>query len=338
MGDSSNAAAPEFSAVGATSPDGSNAFPGDELIRGLTSRPRMIPNKYYYDETGVLLFDMLCRQPEYYLMTAETELLHRHAAEIGRISGRCDIIDLGCGSATKAPILLSALGSHTERMHYTAFDLDGNIVGRAIDCLSALFPLLSFNSIVASYDQGIHRLPASTGRRLFLSLGSSFTNLWDHEVKNLLQSIWSASSSGDLLLIGVDLVKPAGIVEAAYNDAMGIAAQTNLNVLKHINRRFGADFDPTRFQHHSIYNEAAGRGESHLRSVVRQAVRIAQLDFSLHLDSGELILTEIERKYRREDLRRKVEASGFSCHTDWVHERYQYGLFLFERVEAGASS
>lgn len=308
-------------------------FDSAQLVHCLKSTPKKIPNIYYYDDNGIKLYYKLCRQPEYYLMKSEHALLRHYSSKIAEIADNCDMIELGCGDVTrKVCLLLRAMDSTSVRRSYYPIDINKWILRRSCLVLNRSFPSLEIHGIVGRYEHALAKVPTPFGPRLVVCLGSSITNLDDPELASLLKCTHNALGCGDHLLVGVDLHKPPQFLKTAYNDANGVAAETNMNVLDHINRRFVADFDRRNFMHHTIHNTQRKRMESHLRSKRKHNVILQKLEMEIRLEKGELILTEIERKLDLGDLKELFLACKFKHEYSWLDDKAKYGLCLFSKL------
>src|SRR5687767_4481191 len=242
-------------ALGAREPDGA------DVVRGLGARPRTLPPKYFYDAQGSRLFDRITTLPEYYLTRTEQLILSDCARRLGTLMGAADLIELGAGSARKTRLVIGALLEQTALkapMLYVPIDVSEAALEEGAAGLVAAFPRLSVSGLVATYEAGLAELPPRVApRRLMMFLGSTIGNLDGAETAEFFAAVARALEPGDALLLGFDLAKTPGIIEAAYNDAQGVTAAFNLNMLRHLNRRFDGDFDLGRFQHRAFFNTEA---------------------------------------------------------------------------------
>ncbi|HKY03969.1 MAG TPA: L-histidine N(alpha)-methyltransferase, partial [Blastocatellia bacterium] len=251
----------------------------EDVRRGLTTRPKAMPPKYFYDDLGSALFEAICRVPEYYLTRAETELLTRHADEIVRsIEGPVRLIELGSGSAEKTRFLIEAMLERQSELHYLPVDISDVSLERSSAELLQSFAGLRITAYAADYFTALDALARNerddTGRSVVLFLGSNIGNFDPDESVHFLRQVRRVLARGDGLLVGADLKKPAEVLVPAYADALGVTAAFNLNLLVRINRELGATFDVTKFEHRALYDEPAGRVEMHIVSREPQRVRI----------------------------------------------------------------
>jgi L-histidine N-alpha-methyltransferase len=280
-----------------------------ELREGLLSRLRRLPSTYFYDAAGSALFERITRLPEYYLTRAEDALLQRRAREIADATRPEEMVELGAGAAAKTRRLLDALRAEGTLRRYVPVDVDASMVERVAEDLSRRYPGLAVRGAVLDFAAGPLPLPRH-GRRLLALLGSTIGNFAGEDAVVLLQRLARLLHPGDSFLLGVDLVKDPAVLHAAYNDAEGVTAAFNRNLLQVVNRRFGADFDPHAFEHLALWNGRARRIEMHLVSTRRQTVRVRALGLTLPLRRGERIRTEVSCKYTRRSLARLLGRAG----------------------------
>ncbi len=283
----------------------------EDVRSGLLHAPRRLPPKYFYDETGSTLFDRICDLPEYYLTRAESTLLARHAGEILAASRPAEMLELGSGASRKTRYLFDACEGGALRPLYRPFDVCASMLRRAAASLRMEYPWLEIEALAGDYMAGLGRLPAPRGPRLVVFLGSTLGNLDDRQAGAFLAELRGIMQAGDSLLLGVDRLKAARDLHAAYNDGDGLTARFNLNLLQVLNRRLHADFDPQAFEHHASFNPHHARMEMYLLARRDQRVHIADLGVRLELLEGESILTEISCKYTRERIDGLLEAAGF---------------------------
>jgi L-histidine Nalpha-methyltransferase len=299
----------------------------EDVRRGLGSKPKWLPPKYFYDEHGARLFEAICDTPEYYPTRVEQALLERIA---GDVIARCrptDVVELGSGSARKTRILLEAVGRLLGAGRYVPFDVSEKMLRESSRALLERFEWLRVHAVVGDFDHDLGRLPAGE-RRLFLFLGGTIGNFHHGEDAEFLSRIARVLGPGDHLLLGTDLVKDHAVLNAAYNDEAGITAEFNKNVLAVINRELGGRFDLEDFEHVACYEPSAARIEMHLRARRELVVRIQALDLAVHFEAGETILTEISRKFTPESVSRLLEAAGLDLRGWFVPEDGAFGLSL----------
>ncbi|HSP34736.1 MAG TPA: L-histidine N(alpha)-methyltransferase [Thermoanaerobaculia bacterium] len=293
---------------------------GDDIRAGLTAARKSIPSRYFYDDLGSALFEAICHLPEYYLTRAEAESLGRSARDIAAAAGEVvRIIELGSGSATKTRMLLDAL--HPEV--YVPVDIDGNVLQKAGRELTAEYPSLRVDAVCGDFSDPARALDGliGDGRTLVIFLGSTIGNFAPRAATALLRDVRRVLRVGDAFLLGADLAKSKQVLDAAYDDALGITAAFNLNLLLRINRELGAHFDLRGFAHRAFYDEDERRIEMHLVSVREQSVRIDALDVDIVFREGETIHTENSYKYGEDDLARMAAESGFEIAGTYTDSR-----------------
>ena len=289
----------------------------EDVRRGLGTRPRSLPPKYFYDAAGSRLFEQITRLPEYYPTRVEEALLATLASPLMRALEPRDLVELGSGFSLKTQRLLAARGGGALR--YTPVDVDETTVAASAKRLLEEDPGLEVHAVVGDFERHLVHVPAPSGRRLVLFLGSTIGNLDAPARQALLLQIRGLLRRGDRLLLGVDLVKGVAVLEAAYNDAAGVTAEFNRNILRVVNRGLGADFRPEAFRHHAWYNAAERRIEMHLVADTAQTVHVRSLDLTVHLEPSETIWTESSYKFTRASTRAMLEAAGLrldAWHTD----------------------
>lgn len=289
-----------------------------EVIDGLTQSPKSLPCKFFYDERGSQLFHEICNLPEYYPTRTELSLLQQHGEEIGQLLGRCVLIEFGSGSNQK----IRALLENIEAVAYMPVDISREFLLQSSIELATEFDDLDVMPVCADYAQTLalpNYPPAPKIKRIGFFPGSTIGNFDETEAVAFLQQ---AAQSVDGLLIGVDLKKDPETLNAAYNDAAGVTAAFNLNLLARINRELSGNFDLTRFTHQAQYNASAGRIEMHLVSECAQIVSVAGKRISFR--DGERIHTENSYKYSLSEFAQLAERAGFASEKTWVDEE---GLF-----------
>jgi dimethylhistidine N-methyltransferase len=293
----------------------------DEVLRGLQSLPKSLPPKLLYDARGARLFERITTLDEYYLTRAEVETLTARAAEISELAGaRCALIEYGAGSGTKARILLDAMDQPAA---YVPIDVSADQLARQSREISARYPRLAVRSVCADYTDRFVLPPLPPhARRLAFFPGSTIGNLRPTEATVLLQRIRHTVGPTGALVLGVDCLKDAMTLEAAYNDRRGVTAAFNLNVLLRLNRELGADFDLAQFRHRAWFNAAAGRIEMHLESLTAQTVHVAEVPIGF--SRGETIWTESSYKYNRPQLDSIAAAAGFSIDHVWTDRQHRF--------------
>jgi len=309
-----------------------------DVRAGLTATPKTLPPKYFYDERGSELFDEITRLPEYYLTRAETQILRGRAGEIADLS-RCEsLVELGSGTSAKTGILLRALRAAGTLHEFMPLDVDPAVLADATKALEAQYPGLRIVPFVGDFERDLGAIPAADGRRMIAFIGSTIGNLEPASRGTLLGEIAAVLQPGDTFLLGTDLVKDAGCLWRAYNDAVGVTAEFNRNILRVINRELAADFDVDEFEHVAIWDQASSWIEMRLRSVREQTVTVGDLGLTVHFAAGEEMRTEISAKFRRDQIRAELAAAGLETVRFWTDSGGDFGLTLARRAGHAASA
>lgn len=304
---------------------------GADIVAGLTATPKTLPSRYFYDDRGSDLFEQITDLPEYYLTRTEEAILAESAGEIAALTGDCELIELGSGSSRKTRTLIEAYTDGGRQVRYMPIDVSAGILKSSAEALLDDYPEIEVWGLVGTYEDALAGLPErDLPRRMALFLGSTLGNMSDPETEEFLSHVRSALDDREYFLVGTDLQKPVEIIEAAYNDAAGVTAAFNLNILNHLNRRFDGDFDPARFAHRAFYNREHDRIEMHLESLARQTARLRALDLTAVFDEGETVRTEISRKFDLAKLRARFAAEGFAPIKSWSDPDRHFALSLFQ--------
>jgi dimethylhistidine N-methyltransferase len=291
----------------------------DEVLRGLTTHPRRLPPKLFYDAAGSHLFEQITETPEYYPTRTERGILKKYSGEIIRQAGNnLTLVELGAGSASKTQVLIEALLRRQLRADFYPVDVSSSALQGALATLNGHFPRLSVKPIVADYTHRLPELRALAGRKLVLFIGSTIGNFEPDEAMAFLKSVHRSLQPGDALLIGFDLIKDASVLYAAYNDTLGVTAAFNKNMLVRINRELGGSFDIDAFEHVALWNRRKSRIEMHLESVYEQTVWVEDLERGFHFDRGERIHTENSYKFNAGSIARLLRRSGFKLEKRWT--------------------
>ncbi len=295
----------------------------DAIREGLLRQPKSLPFTYFYDEIGSALFDQICALPEYYLTRTEDSILRGHAQEmVEGWSSPPTLIELGSGSAEKTRRLITAAISRYHRLHFIPIDVSGSALEDSAKRLIRSFPALRVTGFVGDYHTALAEIRARVREpKLIVFLGSSLGNYEPEAAVALLAKIAGVMNPDDRLLLGTDLVKDATVLERAYDDAQGVTARFNRNLLVRINREFRADFAIDCFRHRAVYRPQLGRVEMHLVSRICQTVTIPGAGLKVAFDENESIHTENSHKYEREGLASMAERSGFVEESAWTDQK-----------------
>ena len=283
----------------------------DDVRAGLLEAPRELPPKWFYDERGCELFERITRLPEYYPTRREREILVREAATIAELSGADTLVELGSGTSEKTRLLLDALAGAGTLGRIVVFDVSEPTIRTAVAALAGEYQGVEVAGVVGDFDHHLDCLPGG-GRRLVAFLGSTIGNLRPRQRKRFLADVASQMAPGDGLLLGTDLVKSRTRLEAAYDDAAGVTAEFNRNVLSVLNRQLDADFDVERFSHVARWDADEEWIELGLRSHGDQTVSIPGAGLTVELAAGEVIVTEISAKFRPAGVESELAAAGLS--------------------------
>ncbi|MEA5582153.1 L-histidine N(alpha)-methyltransferase [Nodularia harveyana UHCC-0300] len=305
---------------------------GSDVIQGLTQTPKTLPTKYLYDDRGSELFEQICELPEYYPTRTETKILQQYAGEIARITGPCELVELGSGSSTKTRIILDAYEQLGYPMLYVPIDVSAGILETSARQLLADYPSLKVHALAGTYELALAKiLPSELPSRMIAFIGSTLGNLKPQECDIFLSQITNSLEVGEYFLLGIDLQKPKHILEPAYDDSQGVTAAFNLNILTHLNQRFQGNFDTTQFEHWTFYNETENQIESYVRSLRSQSVELAALNLKVDFAAGETIHTEISRKFDLNIIQQQLAAMGLVPLNVWTDPNQWFGLLLCQR-------
>jgi dimethylhistidine N-methyltransferase len=306
----------------------------EDVRRGLTTQPKRFLPKYFYDELGSQLFEAICLLPEYYLTRAENEILQRYADEIvATVAGPTTLIEMGSGSASKTRLLIEALLRKQDELLFMPVDISATALENSSRILLQSYPRLNIEAYAADYFAALAELAKEQrSHTLALFLGSNISNFDPEEALKFLRALRQVLRDGDALLLGADLKKDKQVLEAAYNDALGVTAAFNLNVLARINRELGGNFDLRAFSHRAVYNEVAGRVEIYIESNRDQTVTIDKLDMQVQFGEGEQIHTENSYKYDLSDIGKLAAETGFTRAHTWQDQKQQFSSNLLLAV------
>jgi L-histidine N-alpha-methyltransferase len=307
-----------------------------DVRRGLGSSPKWLPAYLFYDEAGSRLYERITELPEYYLTRAERAIFELYARSIvsrvtaGRTPGErpLGVVELGAGSASKTAVLLRAVLERQERCRYVPIDVSRAAIELAEGRLHAELPRVDVRHLVMTHEEALGVLPGVESPNLVLFIGSSVGNFEDPEAASLLRRLRGALGAETSLLLGTDLRKSPDILLPAYDDAAGVTAAFNKNVLVRINRELGGRFDLNLFRHVARWNDAASRVEMHLESTVAQTVAIDRLELRVRFDAGETIHTESSVKYDLPRVERLLTWGGFALETTFYDDARRFAVHL----------
>jgi L-histidine N-alpha-methyltransferase len=300
-----------------------------DVRAGLTADPKELAPKYFYDELGSQLFERITELAEYYPTRAERSILAERAADIIATAGEPrTLVELGSGSAAKTRHLLSAMRDVDCLETYVPVDISEEITHETADSLVQEYPGLVVRGLVCDFEHDLERIPEAEGGRLVAFLGGTIGNLYPDARRDFLTRLAALMGPEDRLLLGTDLVKGADRLEAAYDDAGGVTAEFNKNVLRVLNRELGADFDLDAFEHVARYDADQARMDIRLRSLAEQTISLENLDLTVDFAAGEELRTEISAKFTRERLHGVYEEAGLTMSGWFTDEAGDYALSL----------
>ncbi|MBA3327163.1 MAG: L-histidine N(alpha)-methyltransferase [Solirubrobacterales bacterium] len=282
----------------------------DDVLDGLTRPFKELPAKHLYDARGSELFDAICEQPEYYPTRTERLILEACAEDVVARTGAVELVELGSGAATKTRVLLTAMAAAGTLDRYVPVDVSESTVLACAETLVGAYPGLRVHGLVGDFERHLGHLPRPTGPRLIAFLGGTVGNFPPGSRRRFLRGLAKVLGGDGHLLLGTDLVKDPAVIEAAYNDAAGITAQFNRNVLQVVNRELHADFDVGAFEHVAFFDRRRQWIEMRLRATELQHVRVADLGLGLDFSAREEIRTEISAKFTRKRLEGDLAAAG----------------------------
>jgi L-histidine N-alpha-methyltransferase len=304
-----------------------------DVRAGLTAPRKRLSCRYFYDAEGSALFEEICALPEYYLTRAELSILQAHAGEIiASCSSDAALVELGSGSATKTRALIEAALDAHEAVRYVPIDISRSMLEESSRALLADYPTVEITAIAAEYRAGLRWLKRRREPKLVLWLGSNVGNFGRGEAARFLRGVRATMSAGDRLLMGVDLRKSRAVLEAAYDDAAGVTARFNLNLLARINRELGGHFRLGSFAHRARWNEGRGRVEIEIVSRRAQLVRIDALDLAVPFAGGERIYTESSYKYSPAEIDELARAAGLFVERRWLDGEQRFSVNLLAQL------
>ena len=303
----------------------------EEVRAGLTSDPKTLPSKYFYDELGSRLFERITELPEYYPTRAEREALETHAAEIARIAHPLELVELGSGSSKKTRLLLDAALERGRLETYVPLDVSREIAEESARELVSDYPGLCVHAVIGDFEEHLDEIPDGD-HRLFALLGGTIGNFVRDDAVRLLSEVADRMAPHDHFLLGTDLDKDPVVLQAAYDDAEGVTAAFNRNILAVVNERLDADFDPRDFDHVALYDQDRRRIEMHLRANRPVAAQVAAIDLDVELRAGETIRTEVSCKYTRATVEDMLRAAGLEMDGWFTDEAGRFALSLSKKI------
>lgn len=311
----------------------------DDVLDGLTKPFKELPPKHFYDARGAELFDRICELPEYYPTRAERTILEQRSADIAALTGAGELVELGSGTAAKTRLLLSALYDGGTLRRYVPIDVTERMVRDCAEALVGEYPGLAVHGIVGDFERHLVHVPAPEAPRIVAFLGGTIGNFTPGSRRRFLRGLAKLLRPGqDFLLLGTDLVKDPGMLEAAYDDRAGVTADFNRNVLRVINRELGADFDVDAFEHVAFFDHEREWIEMRLRAQRRMTVRIAALDLEIEFAAREELRTEISAKFTPERLSGDLAAAGLELVDVLTDPDERFALSLSRPIDAPSRS
>jgi L-histidine N-alpha-methyltransferase len=298
-----------------------------DVFDGLQSTPKSLPPKWFYDSVGSELFDQITRLPEYYPTRTEAEILRARSAEIAVASEADTLVELGSGTSEKTRMLLDALHDRGSLHRFVPFDVDASILTSAAAAIQSEYAGVEIKAVCGDFEEHLAEIPGG-GRRLFVFLGSTIGNLTPGPRAEFLATLSEVMRPGDSLLLGTDLVKDTGRLVRAYDDAAGVTAAFNRNVLAVINRELDADFDVEAYQHVARWNTEAERIEMWLRADRHQRVHVGALELTVDFADGEEMLTEVSCKFHPDGVKAELTGAGLRRIGWWTDSAGDFGLSL----------
>lgn len=302
-----------------------------DVRAGLTTSPKTLPPKWFYDDVGCELFDKITRLPEYYPTEREREILTSEAAAIAAGSRADTLVELGSGTSDKTRTLLDAMAATGQLVRFIPFEISEPTLRSACDEIASEYPHIQIHGVVGDFDHHLEQIPTE-GTRMVAFLGGTIGNFAPAERAAFLGDLAGNLRPGESLLLGTDLVKDVGRLETAYDDPAGVTAAFNLNVLEVVNRELRANFDRDRFEHVAFFDRENEWIEMRLRSLADQSIRIDDLDLEVHFAEGEEMRTEISAKFRPEGVRRELESAGLELRRWMTDPAGDFALSLSVRV------
>lgn len=302
-----------------------------DVANGLTAQPKWLPPTWFYDARGSELFERITRLAEYYPARAEREILADAAGELARITGTRSLIELGSGSSEKTRLLLEAFSNAGTLAEFVPFDVSEQALRSAADAIAGEFPTLAVHGVIDDFTSQLD-LPISTRPRLVAFLGGTIGNFLPDERAKFLTSVRNALEDGEWLLLGTDLIKDRQTLVRAYDDAAGVTAEFNRNILHVLNTELGADFDPAAFTHRAVWNEEQEWIEMRLRARRPMHVALPAVDLEITFVEGEELRTEVSAKFHRDRVISELDAAGFELERWYTDDSSRFAVSLARAV------
>ncbi|MEA2265074.1 MAG: L-histidine Nalpha-methyltransferase [Solirubrobacteraceae bacterium] len=306
----------------------------DDVLDGLTKPFKELPPKHNYDDRGAELFDRICELPEYYQTRTERSILERDAERIVAENGAVELVELGSGMATKTRVLLDAMDRAGTLARYVPLDVTETVVRECAQELVEEYPGLQVHGVIGDFERHLDRVPEAVGPRIVAFLGGTIGNFAPGSRRRFLRGVAGLLGEDDRLLLGVDLIKDPVVIQAAYDDAQGVTAEFNLNVLHVLNRELDADFDPGCFEHVAVFDDRNEWIEMRLRATAAQTVAIGALDLEIEFADGEELRTEISAKFTRARVEADLGAAGLEL-ADWLTDDEELFALVLARPARG---
>ncbi len=306
----------------------------DDVMVGLRSVPKTLSPKYFYDKIGSKIFEEICELPEYYPTRTETAILQKYAKDIALMfDEKVTLIELGSGNSVKTRLIMEAFFKQFKRLHYLPIDISKSILVESSKLLMNDYPNLRITAYISDYHTALETLSGQEiDEKLILFLGSNIGNFEPEEADYFLKQTRATMTGNDSLLMGIDLMKDKSILEPAYNDAQGVTAKFNLNLLARINRELDGDFDVSKFRHKGLLNQRLGRIELHLESTESQIVTLNKLNHHFLFEKGETIHTENSYKFTLDQIKSLVIRNGFELQKSWFDDKRWFSLNLLQPI------
>lgn len=298
-----------------------------DALLGLTSSPKWLPPKWFYDKRGSDVFEEITRLPEYYPTRVERSILAAHAGDIARRTGAHTLVELGSGSSDKTRLLLDALRDEGTLREFVPLDVSETALRDAVAALHTDYPTLGIHGVVGDFTEHLGRIPGQAPR-MVVFLGGTIGNFFPEERATFLGELRDTLEPGEWLLLGTDLVKDPAFLVPAYDDAAGITAEFNRNVLAVLNRELNGDFNIANYEHVANWDAENEWIEMRLRATAAATVNLADLNLEIELAAGEEIRTEISSKFRRDGIERELDAAGFCPDSWWTDPEGRFALCL----------